>query len=104
MVFFPPDAPGSSPSAQLLSLSLENHYSQALEQLITSTPAWPPHTHALSPTQGNCPESYLNRLNLDSSKAEGSVNGDAGPGAAENKESLCNGIVPFRNSASMEEK
>lgn len=107
--FLSPDAPESSISAQLLSLSLENHYSQALEQLITSTPAWPPHTDPPSPTQGNCAESYLNLLNLDSNKAEGSVNGDAGPviaahGAADNKERLCNGIVPFRNIGSMDEK
>lgn len=108
-IFFSPDAPESSASAQLLSLSLENHYSQALEQLITSTPAWPPHADPLSPTQDNCAESYLNLLNLDSNNAEGSVNGNTGPviaasGTADNKESLCNGIIPCRNSGSVDEK
>ncbi|CAF97115.1 unnamed protein product [Tetraodon nigroviridis] len=103
------NAPESSTSAQLLSLSLENHYSQALEQLITSTPAWPPCSGPLSPTQGSCAESYLNPLNVDGNKAEGSAKGDVGPviaahGAAGNKESLCTGMVPFRNASSVDEK
>lgn len=82
-----------------MPLSLENHYSQeALEQLATSTPTWPPR----SPTRGNCAESYLNLLNLDVLKAEGPAN--AARGAAGNKESLCNGMVSFRNAGSTEEK
>lgn len=93
-----------------MPLSLENHYSQeALEQLATSTPAWLPHADPRSPTRGNCAESYLNLLNLDVLKAEGPANGEAGPviaarAAAGNKESLCNGMVSFRNAGSTEEK
>lgn len=110
MVFFSsPDALESSTSARPLSLSLKNHYSQTLEQLITSTPAWPPRTPSLPPAQGSCAESYLNLLNLDGDKAEGSVNGGAGEfiganGAADNKESPCNGVIPFRNSGSVDER
>lgn len=86
-----------------MPLSLENHYSQeALEQLATSTPAWPPRPDPRSPTRGNCAESYLNLLNLDALKAEGPAN--AARGAAGNKESLCNGMVSFRNAGSTEEK
>lgn len=106
--FFFPDAPESSTSAKPLSLSLNNHYSQNLEQLLTSTPAWPPHASPRSPTQGNCAESYLNLLNLGSNHGEGSANGGAGPFIAANRaadeESSCNGIVPLRNSGSTEGK
>lgn len=102
-LFLSPDAP-----AKRLSLSLNSHYSQTLEQLITSTPAWPPHTSPLSPTHGNCAESYVNLLNMGSNHGEGSANTDGGPFIAANraadKESSCNGIIPFRNSGSTEEK
>ncbi|TNM92250.1 hypothetical protein fugu_019262 [Takifugu bimaculatus] len=102
------NAPESSTSAKPLSLSLNNHYSQTLEQLLTSTPAWPPHASPRSPTQGNCAESYLNLLNLGSNHGEGSANGGAGPFIAANRaadeESSCNGIVPLRNSGSTEGK
>lgn len=100
-----------STSAKSLSLNLKNHYSQALDQLITSTSAWPNQTSALSPTQLDCAESYLNLLNLEnSSKPSALVNGDLDPfkanGIADNKESPCNEIVPLtlRNSANMDEK
>uniref|UniRef100_A0A3Q0QSK2 Carboxyl-terminal PDZ ligand of neuronal nitric oxide synthase protein n=1 Tax=Amphilophus citrinellus TaxID=61819 RepID=A0A3Q0QSK2_AMPCI len=55
-----------SASARSLSLNLKNHYSQTLDQLITSTPAWPLETSPLTPTQVDCAESYLNLLNLES--------------------------------------
>ncbi|XP_040014214.1 carboxyl-terminal PDZ ligand of neuronal nitric oxide synthase protein isoform X2 [Xiphias gladius] len=98
--------------AKSLSLNLKNHYSQTLEQLITSTPAWPLQTSPLSPTQVDCAESYLNLLNLENStKPAASVNGDLDPfiranGTADNKERSCNEIVPLtsRNSANMDEK
>eukprot|EP00064_Thunnus_orientalis_P009458 superscaffoldBa00001204_g9482 len=101
-----------STSAKALSLNLKNHYSQTLDQLITSTPAWPLQTAPLSPSQVDCAESYLNLLNLEnSSKPAASVNGDLDPfiranGIADNKESSCNEVVPFtsRNSANMDEK
>lgn len=99
-----------STSAKSLSLNLKNDYSQTLNQLITSTPAWPIQTSPLSPTQVDCAESYLNLLNLENStKPDASVNGELDPfirasGATDNKES--NEIVPFtlRNSANMDEK
>lgn len=107
-------SPGSSvsTSAKALSLNLKNHYSQTLDQLITSTPAWPLQTSPLSPTQVDCAESYLNLLNLENStEPVAPVNGDLDPfirtnGTADNKESSCNEIVPLtlRNSANMDEK
>lgn len=107
-MFFFSDTTESSASAKPLSLSLNNHYSQALEQLLTSTPPWPPHASPCSPTQGSCAESYLNLLNLGSNHGEGLANGVAGPFIAANraadKESSCNGIVPLRNSGSTEGK
>lgn len=108
-----PDSSCNSPSARSLSLNLKNHYSQTLDQLITSTPALPLQTSTLSATQGDCAESYLNLLNLENStKPDASVNGDLDPfiranGAVDNKESLCNEIIPFtlrNNSANMDEK
>ncbi|KAL7376102.1 hypothetical protein ABVT39_001098 [Epinephelus coioides] len=101
-----------STSAKALSLNLKNHYSQTLDQLITSTPAWPLQTSPLSPTQVDCAESYLNLLNLENSTEPGApVNGDLDPfirtnGTADSKESSCNEIVPLtlRNSANMDEK
>ncbi|XP_074545845.1 carboxyl-terminal PDZ ligand of neuronal nitric oxide synthase protein [Halichoeres trimaculatus] len=101
-----------STSAKSLSLNLKNHYSQNLDQLITSTPAWPLQTSPLSPSQVDSAESYLNLLNLENStKPDASVNGDLDPFiranvAAENKESSGSEIVPFtlRNSASLDEK
>ncbi|XP_060918153.1 carboxyl-terminal PDZ ligand of neuronal nitric oxide synthase protein [Labrus mixtus] len=101
-----------STSAKSLSLNLKNHYSQTLDQLITSTPAWPLQTSPLSPSTVDSAESYLNLLNLENStKPEASVNGDLDPFiranvTADNKESSCNEIVPFtlRNSANMDEK
>ncbi|XP_070706678.1 carboxyl-terminal PDZ ligand of neuronal nitric oxide synthase protein [Pempheris klunzingeri] len=101
-----------SASAKSLSLNLKNHYNQTLDQLITSTPAWPLQTSPLSPTHVDCAESYLNLLNLENStKPDTTVNGDLDPfiranGAADSKESSCNEIVPFtwRNSANMDEK
>uniref|UniRef100_UPI0037E7D41B carboxyl-terminal PDZ ligand of neuronal nitric oxide synthase protein n=1 Tax=Semicossyphus pulcher TaxID=241346 RepID=UPI0037E7D41B len=99
-------------SAKSLSLNLKNHYSHTLDQLITSTPAWPLQTSPLSPTQVDNAESYLNLLNLENSTKPGaSVNGDLDPFiranmAAESKEGSCSEIVPFtlRNSASLDEK
>ncbi|XP_071321308.1 carboxyl-terminal PDZ ligand of neuronal nitric oxide synthase protein [Trachinotus anak] len=98
--------------AKPLSLNLKNHYSQTLDQLITSTPAWPLQTSPLSPTQVDCAESYFNLLNLENStKPAASVNGDLDPfiranGTVDSKEGSCNEIVPFtsRNSANMDEK
>uniref|UniRef100_A0A8D3AE46 Carboxyl-terminal PDZ ligand of neuronal nitric oxide synthase protein n=1 Tax=Scophthalmus maximus TaxID=52904 RepID=A0A8D3AE46_SCOMX len=97
--------------ANSLSLNLKNHYSKISDQLITSTPAWPPQTSPRSHSQVDCAESYLNLLNLENStKPAASVNGDLEPfiranGTADGKES-CNEIVPFtsRNSANMDEK
>ncbi|XP_076613618.1 carboxyl-terminal PDZ ligand of neuronal nitric oxide synthase protein isoform X2 [Chaetodon auriga] len=99
-----------STSAKTLSLNLKNDYSQTLNQLITSTPAWPLQTSPLSPTQVDCAESYLNLLNLENStKPDAAVNGDLDPfirpsGTADSKES--NEIVPvrLRNSANVDEK
>lgn len=101
-----------STSTKSLSLNLKNHYSQTLDQLITSTPAWPLQTSPLSPTQVDCAESYLNLLNLENStKPDTSINGVLDPfiranGTTDNKESSCNEIVPYtlRNSANMDEK
>ncbi|KAG7238581.1 hypothetical protein INR49_030655 [Caranx melampygus] len=96
--------------AKPLSLNLKNHYSQTLDQLITSTPSWP---LPLSPTQVDCAESYLNLLNLENStKPAASVNGEldafvrANGTVENNKEGSCNEIVPFtpRNSANMDDK
>ncbi|KAL4004501.1 E3 ubiquitin-protein ligase [Sarotherodon galilaeus] len=101
-----------SASAKSLSLNLKNHYSQTLDQLITSTPSWPLETSPLSPTQLGCAESYLNLLNMESGvKPPASANNDLDPfiranGAVEDKEISGNEIVPFtsRNSASLDEK
>ncbi|XP_068562749.1 carboxyl-terminal PDZ ligand of neuronal nitric oxide synthase protein isoform X2 [Cebidichthys violaceus] len=101
-----------STAAKALSLSLKNHYSQTMDQLITSTPAWPLQTSPLSPTQVDCAESYLNLLNLENgTEPAAPVNGDLDPfiranGTADAKGSSCNEIVPFtlRNSANMDEK
>ncbi|XP_026154133.1 carboxyl-terminal PDZ ligand of neuronal nitric oxide synthase protein [Mastacembelus armatus] len=98
-------------SAKSLSLNLKNHYSQTLDQLITSASAWPLQTSALSPSQLACAESYLNLLNVEnSSRPAASANGDLDPfkrasGAVDNKPSSCNETVPFtlRNS-NMDEK
>ncbi|XP_054468720.1 carboxyl-terminal PDZ ligand of neuronal nitric oxide synthase protein [Anoplopoma fimbria] len=107
-------SPCSSVSAasKALSLNLKNHYSQTLDQLITSTPAWPLQTSLLSLTDVDCAESYLNLLNLENgTEPAAPVNGDLDPfimanGSADTKGSLCNEIVPFtlRNSANMDEK
>ncbi|XP_028274383.1 carboxyl-terminal PDZ ligand of neuronal nitric oxide synthase protein [Parambassis ranga] len=98
-------------SAKSLSLNLKNHYSQTLDQLITSTPAWPLPTSPLSPSQVDCAESYLNLLNLENSTKQAASVNNLDPfiranGTADNKESSCNEIVPFsaRNSANMDEK
>ncbi|XP_010749242.2 carboxyl-terminal PDZ ligand of neuronal nitric oxide synthase protein isoform X1 [Larimichthys crocea] len=106
-----PQSSCGSTSAKSLSLNLKNHYSQTpLDQLITSTPSWPLQTSSLSPTQVDCAESYLNLLNLENStKPDAPVNGELDSfiranAAADNKESSCNDIVPFRNSANMDEK
>lgn len=101
-----------STSAKSLSLNLKSHHSQTLDQLITSTPAWPLQASPLSPAQVDCAESYLNLLNLENSaKPDAPVNGDLDPfikadGTADDKEGSCNEIVPFtlRTSASLEEK
>ncbi|XP_041666121.1 carboxyl-terminal PDZ ligand of neuronal nitric oxide synthase protein isoform X2 [Cheilinus undulatus] len=101
-----------STSAKSLSLNLKNHYNQTLDQLVTSTPAWPLQTSPLSPSQVDSAESYLNLLNLEnSSKPDASVNGDLDPFiranmTAESKEGTGNEIIPFtlRNSANMDEK
>ncbi|XP_050928770.1 carboxyl-terminal PDZ ligand of neuronal nitric oxide synthase protein [Lates calcarifer] len=98
--------------AKSLSLNLKNHYSQTMDQLITSTPAWLLQTSPLSPSQVDCAESYLNLLNLEnSSKAAVPVNGDLDPfiradGTADSKGRPSNEIVPFSstNSAHMDEK
>lgn len=100
-----------STSVKSLSLNLKNHYSQTLDQLITSTPAWPLQASPLSSTQVDCAESYLNLLNLENSTKPAASVDDLDPfiranGTADNKENSCNEIVPFtpRNSASMDEK
>ncbi|XP_036973612.1 carboxyl-terminal PDZ ligand of neuronal nitric oxide synthase protein isoform X2 [Acanthopagrus latus] len=100
-----------SPSAKSLSLNLKNQLNQTLDQLITSTPAWPVQTSPFSPSQVDCAESYLNLLNLENgTKPDASLNGDLDPfiranGMVDNKENSCSEIVPSqRNSASMDEK
>ncbi|XP_075946188.1 carboxyl-terminal PDZ ligand of neuronal nitric oxide synthase protein [Anarhichas minor] len=104
-----------SSAAKALSLNLKNHYSQTLDQLITSTPAWPLQTSPLSSplsSQVDCAESYLNLLNLENgTEPAAPINGDLDPfvranGTADTKGSLCNEIVPLtlRNSANMDEK
>ncbi|XP_029300596.1 carboxyl-terminal PDZ ligand of neuronal nitric oxide synthase protein isoform X2 [Cottoperca gobio] len=105
-----PQSPCSAvTSAKALTLNLKNH-SQTLDQLITSTPAWPPQTSPLSPTQVHCAESYLNLLNLENGTDPAPpVNGDPDPfirATADDKESSCNDIVPstLRNSGNMEDK
>lgn len=102
-------SPGGSAStaAKALTLNLKSDCSQTLEQLITSTPAWPLPTSPLSPGQVDCAESYLNLLNLENSgKPEASVNGGLDAfirpdGSSDSKE-----IVPFtlRNSVNMDDK
>ncbi|KAK9532369.1 hypothetical protein VZT92_009756 [Zoarces viviparus] len=101
-----------SSAAKALSLNLKNHYSQTLDQLITSTPAWPLQASPLSSAQADCAESYLNLLNLENGTGPAApVNGDLDPfiranGTADTKGSSCNEIVPFtlRNSANTDEK
>ncbi|XP_033952156.1 carboxyl-terminal PDZ ligand of neuronal nitric oxide synthase protein isoform X1 [Pseudochaenichthys georgianus] len=101
-----PQSPcGSVTSAK--TLNLRKNYIQTLDQLITSTPAWP-----LQASTVDSAESYLNLLNLEnSSEPAVLVNGDAdlfirANGSAENKEGSCNEIVPFtlRNTANIDEK
>ncbi|KAJ4926576.1 hypothetical protein JOQ06_008749 [Pogonophryne albipinna] len=108
-----PQSPcGSVTSAKALTLNLRKNYIQTLDQLITSTPAWPLQDSPLSPSTVDSAESYLNLLNLEnSSEPAVLVNGDAdlfirAKGSAENKEGSCNEIVPFtlRNSANIDEK
>lgn len=108
-VFSVPDPSCSSvsTSAKSLSLNLKNHYSQTLDQLISTTSAWSCQTSPLSPTQVDCAESYLNLLNLENrGKPAGSVNGDLDLFGRANTENSCNEIVPFtlRNSANTDEK
>ncbi|KAK5852317.1 hypothetical protein PBY51_023795 [Eleginops maclovinus] len=107
-----PQSPcGSITSAKALTLNLKKNYIQTLDQLITSTPAWPLQSSPLSPSAVDSAESYLNLLNLEnSSEPAAPLNGDADSfiranGSAETKES-CSEIVPFtlRNSANMDEK
>lgn len=100
-----------STSVKSLSLNLKNHYSQTLDQLITSTPAWPLQGSPLSPAQVDCAESYLNLLNLENSTKPAASVDDLDPfiranGTADGKENSCSEIVPFtsRNSTSMDEK
>ncbi|XP_029941346.1 carboxyl-terminal PDZ ligand of neuronal nitric oxide synthase protein [Salarias fasciatus] len=109
-----PQSPSSSvsPSAKALSLNLKNHYSQTLDQLITSTPAWPLQTSAASASQADCAaESYLNLLNLENGGSRAAAAGELDPfiranGGTEAAEGSCGQIVPFasRRSASMEDK
>ncbi|KAF3849305.1 hypothetical protein F7725_015802 [Dissostichus mawsoni] len=108
-----PQSPcGSVTSAKALTLNLRKNYIQTLDQLITSTPAWPLQASPLSPSTVDSAESYLNLLNLEnSSEPAVLVNGDAdlfirANGSAENKEGSCNEIVPFtlRNSANIDKK
>ncbi|XP_010782449.1 uncharacterized protein [Notothenia coriiceps] len=108
-----PQSPcGSVTSAKALTLNLRKNYIQTLDQLITSTPAWPLQASPLSPSTVDSAESYLNLLNLENSGEPAVlVNGDAdlfirAKGSAENKEGSCNEIVPFtlRNSANIDEK
>ncbi|XP_029921918.1 carboxyl-terminal PDZ ligand of neuronal nitric oxide synthase protein [Myripristis murdjan] len=104
-----------STSSKSLSLNLKNHYSQTLDQPVTSTPAWPLQNSLFSSAQVDCGESYLNLLNLENgTKPSASVNGEVDPvistkGKTDNKESsevTCNEIIPFspRSSANVEEK
>lgn len=99
-----------STSAKALSLNLKNHYGDTLDQLLTSTSsAWPLQTSALSPSQLDNAESYLNLLNLENNNKPGAAVNRApfikANGTADNKETL-NEIVPYtsRNSTSMDEK
>ncbi|XP_056147189.1 carboxyl-terminal PDZ ligand of neuronal nitric oxide synthase protein [Lampris incognitus] len=104
-----------SASTKSLSLNLKNHYSQSLDQPITSTPAWPLQNTPAPPAQVDYCESYLNLLNLENGiTLPASVNRELDPfirtnGKAEKKEgSEVNGneIVPLspRNSANMDGK
>ncbi|CAN9504424.1 unnamed protein product [Ophioblennius macclurei] len=108
-----PQSPCSSVSSSVkaLSLNLKNHYSQTLDHLITSTPAWPLQTSSVSASQVDCAESYLNLLNLENSGKPSALAGELDPfiranGGTEAAEGSCSQIVPFssRDSANMEEK
>ncbi|KAM4720393.1 carboxyl-terminal PDZ ligand of neuronal nitric oxide synthase protein isoform 1-T1 [Anableps anableps] len=95
-----------STSAKSLSLNLKNQYNQNLDQLITSTVAWP-----LSPNQVDCAESYLNLLNLENSSKPAVSFTEQDPfiranGTVDNKERSNSEIVQFtsRNSANVDEK
>ncbi|XP_036384093.1 carboxyl-terminal PDZ ligand of neuronal nitric oxide synthase protein [Megalops cyprinoides] len=55
----------SSVSTQSLSLNLKNHYSQAKDPPVTSTPAGLPGDAPAPAGQVDCAESYLNLLNLE---------------------------------------
>ncbi|XP_044000032.1 carboxyl-terminal PDZ ligand of neuronal nitric oxide synthase protein [Gambusia affinis] len=93
-------------SVKSLSLNLKNRYNQNLEQLVSSTAAWP-----LSPNQVDCAESFLNLLNLENSCKPAAMFAERDPfiranGTADNKESSNSEIVQFssRNSADLDEK
>ncbi|KAJ0012965.1 hypothetical protein NQD34_017299 [Periophthalmus magnuspinnatus] len=88
------DGPTSnSTSIKPLSLNLKDHYSESLDQLISSMSSWP-----VSPGPMDSAESYLNLLNLcNSNKPEAALTGDPfikTNGAADNKETS-NEIVPY---------
>ncbi|XP_038164598.1 capon-like protein [Cyprinodon tularosa] len=105
------DAPQTAPSSiftseKSLSLNLKNQYNHALDQLITSAPAWP-----LYPSQGECAESYLNLLNLENNSKPAAPLTEQDPfiranGTVENKEGSNSEVVQFssRNSANVDEK
>lgn len=93
----------NSAAVKPLSLNLKSHYSDSLDQII-STATWP-----VSPLQADSAESYLNLLNLrDGNKPEADPHGDPfikANGAADRKETGSE-IVPYvtRNSSSVDDK
>ncbi|KAM9734808.1 carboxyl-terminal PDZ ligand of neuronal nitric oxide synthase protein [Menidia menidia] len=105
--------PACSPvPASATTLNLRNHYGQTLEQLVTSTPAWPLHQTSPRPQSPvDCAESYLNLVNLENSAKPAASLTDLDPfiranGAARNSQIFSNETVQSspRNSSGTEEK
>ncbi|XP_054614202.1 carboxyl-terminal PDZ ligand of neuronal nitric oxide synthase protein isoform X2 [Dunckerocampus dactyliophorus] len=96
-----------STSTGSLSLNLKNRCSQTLEQLITSTPAWPP-THRTDTDAFAGAESFL--LNLENTRNDVELSDPfiRTNGSADDREggNESNEVVPFTSmsSANMEEK
>nr|XP_057921011.1 carboxyl-terminal PDZ ligand of neuronal nitric oxide synthase protein [Doryrhamphus excisus] len=95
-----------STSTRSLSLNLKNRCSQTSEQLITSTPAWPPHAAITDALAGA--ESFL--LSLENSRNDTELSDPfiRTNGSADDRECAneSNEVVPFtpKSSANVEEK